>query len=58
MDEQALFRRALKLCEGNKTALAKACGVSRQTIHAWETGPLSDYAVLVLEKFIRGRRAA
>lgn len=48
MARQTPLDRLLRRHKGNKTRLARACGVSRQTVHYWiKNGPtrLGDLAI-------------
>ncbi len=56
--EEKLFERALAAVGGQKTDLAKRCGVSNQTVHNWvKAKKLSRLAVRLLEDVVEGVQA-
>ena len=49
MKRETSLEKALRLA-GGKAALARKCGVSRQTVHSWINGCFTRYGEMLVEK--------
>lgn len=56
-DDGEMLATAIRVC-GSEIALARLCGVSRQTIYNWRTKGLSKLGAAMVREVLRAKEAA